>query len=712
MGVHSPFNGVLQDIKCRLPYLKDDWTRGFLSTYRIFVPTTYIFFASLLPVIAFGEQLRRDTDGAITSNQALISTALCGVLHSLIGGQPLMIVGLSEPTSLMYIFMYRYAKGKTSMDGMFLAWAAWVCVWASAALMLLAVFGACSLINRFTRVAGELFGLLIAILFVEQAVKGAVGEFRLPHNESSSQEQYSVPWLFGNGMFGLVLLFGLLFTALFTRRARTWSFGTGWLRSLISGYGVPLMVLVWTGISYIPGDSVPEGIPRRVLSPTPWARGALDHWTIIMDMHRIPVMYIFIAMIPAFMITVLYYFDHCVSAQLAQQEEFNLVKPPAYHYDLLILSLTVLVCGLLGLPPSHGVIPQSPMHTRSLATLRHQLMCKKLIKAAEEKMQNDATVTEVYSSMQTAFEQMDTKLPTNEFAPKVTLKELKPKMWRNSVKAINPEEYSSDGTSPKASVDSFDFEAPLSRHHFDPSRDVEHLLPVQVQDQRLSNLLQSLMVGACVGAMPVIQKIPTSVLWGYFAFMAAESLPGNQFWQRITLLLTSPNRRYRVLQSEHASFLETVPFRVTVTFTIFQLVMLFACFGLTFVPIAGVMFPIVILALIPIRQWLLPKIFTLEHLHQLDAAEYEESPPKPYEEAVREAEVQGLGRASSLQERSDDPEDIMDEVMTRGRGEIKHRLSHDSSPRSSFTDELQHSLNRRSQRTLGAMYSMGDKSSV
>lgn len=37
--------------------------------------------------------------------------------------------------------------------------------------MLLAVFGACSLINRFTRVAGELFGLLIAILFVEQAVK-------------------------------------------------------------------------------------------------------------------------------------------------------------------------------------------------------------------------------------------------------------------------------------------------------------------------------------------------------------------------------------------------------------------------------------------------------------------------------------------------------------------------------------------------------------
>jgi len=38
-------------------------------------------------------------------------------------------------------------------------------------LAALAILGACSFINRFTRVAGELFGLLIALLFVQQAVK-------------------------------------------------------------------------------------------------------------------------------------------------------------------------------------------------------------------------------------------------------------------------------------------------------------------------------------------------------------------------------------------------------------------------------------------------------------------------------------------------------------------------------------------------------------
>lgn len=31
------------------------------------------------------------------------------------------------------------------------------------------------------------------------------------------------------------------------------------------------------------------------------------------------------------------------------------------------------ICGLLGLPPSNGVLPQSPMHTKSLAVLKRQV---------------------------------------------------------------------------------------------------------------------------------------------------------------------------------------------------------------------------------------------------------------------------------------------------------------------------------------------------
>lgn len=90
MGI--PFEGIIEDLSKRRPYYKDDWYSGlqfgirlslhvhfiyvlfknfFVSSFgqfrwnieccRILAPTTYVFFASALPVIAFGEQLSRET---------------------------------------------------------------------------------------------------------------------------------------------------------------------------------------------------------------------------------------------------------------------------------------------------------------------------------------------------------------------------------------------------------------------------------------------------------------------------------------------------------------------------------------------------------------------------------------------------------------------------------------------------------------------------
>ena len=48
---------------------------------------------------------------------------------------------------------------------------------------------------------------------------------------------------------------------------------------------------------------------------------------------------------------------------------------------------------------------------------------------------------------------------------------------------------------------------------------------------------------------------------GYFAYMALESLPGSQLWDRTLLLLTDPKRRAQLLERGHAPYLETVPVR-------------------------------------------------------------------------------------------------------------------------------------------------------
>ncbi|PSS06074.1 Boron transporter like [Actinidia chinensis var. chinensis] len=640
-----PFRGIKNDLQGRLLCYKQDWTGGFKAGFRILAPTTYIFFASAIPVISFGEQLERNTEGVLTAVQTLASTSICGIIHSIIGGQPLLILGVAEPTVLMYTFMFNFAKERSDLGrDMFLAWTGWVCVWTAILLFLLSILGACSIINRFTRLAGELFGLLIAMLFMQQAIKGLVDEFRIPKRENARLVEFIPSWRFANGMFALVLSFGLLLTGLRSRKARSWRYGTGWLRSLIADYGVPLMVLAWTAASYIPAGSVPKGIPRRLFSPNPWSPGAYENWT---DMLNVPILYIFGAFIPATMIAVLYYFDHSVASQLAQQKEFNLRKPPSFHYDLLLLGFLTLMCGLLGIPPSNGVIPQSPMHTKSLATLKHQLLRNRLVATARQSMRKNSSLGQLYGNMQEAYQQMQTPLIYQEPSAR-GLKELKESTIQlaSSMGNIN---------------------APVDETVFDVEKEIDDLLPVEVKEQRVSNLLQATMVGGCVAAMPFLKMIPTSVLWGYFAFMAIESLPGNQFWERILLLFTAPSRRYKVLEEYHATFVETVPFKAIAMFTIFQTAYLLVCFGITWVPIAGVLFPMMIMLLVPVRQYLLPKFFKGAHLQDLDAAEYEEAPALPFNLAT-ETE---LGARASFAEDGE----ILDEMITRSRGEVRRICS-------------------------------------
>ena len=85
-----------------------------------------------------------------------------------------------------------------------------------------------------------------------------------------------------------------------------------------------------------------------------------------------------------------------------------------------------------------------------------------------------------------------------------------------------------------------------------------------------------------------------------------------------------------MLEDYHATFVETVPFKTIAMFTVFQTIYLMICFGLTWVPIAGVMFPLMIMLLVPVRQYFLPKFFKGIHLQDLDAAEYEEAPAMPF----------------------------------------------------------------------------------
>jgi hypothetical protein len=83
--------------------------------------------------------------------QTLASTAICGIVQSFIGGQPLLIVGVSEPTSLVYTYMFNFVKNRSQLGPqLFLAWAAWYVICSHGSLdslpsfKMLEVHGTCS----------------------------------------------------------------------------------------------------------------------------------------------------------------------------------------------------------------------------------------------------------------------------------------------------------------------------------------------------------------------------------------------------------------------------------------------------------------------------------------------------------------------------------------------------------------------------------------
>ncbi|XP_021732036.1 boron transporter 4-like [Chenopodium quinoa] len=607
----QPFYGIVNDFNGRWACYKQDWSGGIRS------------------------------DGSLSTVETLASTAICGIIHSIIGGQPLLIVGVAEPTVIMYSYLYNFAKERSGLGKeLYLAWAGWVCVWTALMLIFLSIFNVATIIKRFTRVAGELFGMLITVLFFQEAIKGVVSEFHIPKDEDPHQEKFLFQWRYANGLLGIIFTVGVFVMALKSRRARSWRYGTGRIRSFIADYGVPLMVVLWTALSFSVPSGVPKGVPRRLYSPLPWQSKSLHHWSVVKDMVRVPTAYIFAAIIPALMVAGLYFFDHSVASQLAQQKEFNLKKPSAYHYDILVLGFSTLLCGLLGLPPSNGVLPQSPMHTKSLAVLKRQLMGRKMVKSAKESIQKNASSTEVYGQMQDVFIEMDQNPNPHEVVKE--LEDLKQAVMNGDSK---------DGKEHKT----------FKLEHID------YYLPVRVNEQRVSNILQSVLVGCAMFAMPLIKLIPTSVLWGYFAYMAIDSLPGSQFWERILLLFIRPARRYKVLEEAHASYVESVPFKCIAAFTVFQIVYLLICFGVTWVPIAGILFPLPFFFLISIRQHILPKFFHPFHLQELDAAGYEEiagAPRRSHSMSFREGETPD-------DDEGDDSE-ILDELTT-SPGEFKIR---------------------------------------
>lgn len=104
---------------------------------------------------------------------------------------------------------------------------------------------------------------------------------------------------------------------------------------------------------------------KRLAVPESFSTTTGRSWFV--DLTDLPGYAIAVAFLLGMVLTILFFFDHNVSSLLAQTPEMKLRKGSAYHWDFFIVGVCVFVTGILGIPPTNGLIPQAPLHVKALS---------------------------------------------------------------------------------------------------------------------------------------------------------------------------------------------------------------------------------------------------------------------------------------------------------------------------------------------------------
>ncbi|KAL6032745.1 hypothetical protein STEG23_016183 [Scotinomys teguina] len=139
---------------------------------------------------------------------------------------------------------------------------------------------------------------------------------------------------------------------------------------------------------------------------------------------------------------------------------------------------------------------------------------------------------------------------------------------------------------------------------------------VNVKETRLTALGASVLVGLSLLLLPFpLQWIPKPVLYGLFLYIALTSLDGNQLFSRVALLLKEQT------SYPPTHYIRRVPQRKIHYFTGLQILqlLLLCAFGMSSLPYMKMVFPLIMITMVPIRYNLLPRIIEAKYLDVMDA---------------------------------------------------------------------------------------------
>ncbi|KAI9684807.1 MAG: hypothetical protein M1829_000182 [Trizodia sp. TS-e1964] len=316
-GPLRPFRLLRQDIRAIKQRYASDWT---LFNQLIVASAVYVFFTNLLPGITFASDLYVLTGKAYGTIEVVLSTGLIGIIFSLL------------------------------ID--FLHLMAWALIHACWMHFLLAIFNAHDYTMQYvTTFSTEIFSLLNSIIYFHKAIQ----ELERAHANTS----------FAAFLYAIIGAIGTLLVAIALSTAENWKpLFHRYIRMGLREYAAAISIILFIGMPHI-GELASLDRENLPISPS-FRPSSPDRDVFFVKFWQLPVNWVFLAIIPGFIITVLFFFDHEVSTIICTIDRYGTKKPGGFAWDIVLLGLTTALSGVLGIPPANGLIPQAPLHSESL----------------------------------------------------------------------------------------------------------------------------------------------------------------------------------------------------------------------------------------------------------------------------------------------------------------------------------------------------------
>lgn len=343
------FGGVIQNVKGKLPHYGSDFADA--MNLKGLAAIFFMYFACLAPAVAFGGLVAALTDGQLGVVEMMVSTAVCGIAYPLLAGQPMTILGSTGPVIIFIGLLFELCR---RWGIAFLPSLAWVGLWTSLIMIVMAATEASRLIRWFTRFTDEIFAALISLIFIAEALGDTLGGVRDPNVPRES------------AFLGVILALGTFIVASQLAQLRRTPYLKSFYRNLLADFGPVIAIGSMVLFTSYLGDVQIErlALPERfgTTSGRPW----------LVDLWSVPMWVRLSAIVPAFLVSVLLFVDQNITVRLVNSSKHPLRKGFGYHLDMLLVGILVGICSIFGLPWMVAATVRSLNHVQSLATVQRE----------------------------------------------------------------------------------------------------------------------------------------------------------------------------------------------------------------------------------------------------------------------------------------------------------------------------------------------------